>query len=132
MTYKCFEKKISGGGITNENMWDQPSVEELHKRIIRKFKNRKVHSTFIVDIWAADLADVQLISECHHNLLFSMSPHPSTNFEIQKYYQNEPRSNGVYSRNNLPKIKDGVYVKNSAIIRVWINRNSLDSFVCEW
>ena len=47
-----------------------------------------------------------------------MSPHPSTNFEIQKYYQNEPRSNGVYSRNNLPKIKDGVYVKNSAIIRV--------------
>ena len=63
MTYKCFEKKISGGGITNENMWDQPSVEELHKRIIRKFKNRKVHSTFIVDIWAADLADVQLISE---------------------------------------------------------------------
>ena len=27
-----------------------------------------------------------------------------TNFEIQKYYQNEPKFNGVYSRNNLPKI----------------------------
>ena len=63
MTYKCFKKKISGGGIKNENMSDQPLVEELHKRIIRKFKNRKLHSTFIVDIWAADLADVQLISE---------------------------------------------------------------------
>ena len=34
------------------------------------------------------------------------------NFEIQKYYQNEPKFNGVYSRNNLPKIKDGAYVIN--------------------
>ena len=41
-----------------------------------------------------------------------MSPHPITNFEIQKYYQNEPKFNGVYSRNNLPKIKDGAYVIN--------------------
>ena len=42
-----------------------------------------------------------------------MPPHPLTNFEIQKYYQNEPRFNGVYSRNNLPKkIKDGVNVIN--------------------
>ena len=37
----------------------------------------------------------------------------STNFEIQKYYQNEPRFNGVYSRDNLPKkIKDGTYIIN--------------------
>ena len=42
-----------------------------------------------------------------------MLPHPSTNFEIQKYYQNEPRFNGVYSKNNLlEKIKDGTYVTN--------------------
>ena len=33
-------------------------------------------------------------------------------FEIQKYYENEPNFNGVYSRNNLPKIKDGAYVIN--------------------
>ena len=39
--------------------------------------------------------------------------HPLTNFEIQMYYQNEPRINGVYSRDNLPdKIKDGAYVIN--------------------
>ena len=40
-------------------------------------------------------------------------PHPLTNFEIQAYYQNEPRFDGVYSRDNLPdKIKDGAYVIN--------------------
>ena len=38
-------------------------------------------------------------------------PHPLTNFEIQKY-QNEPRLNGFYSRDNLPKIKDGTYIIN--------------------
>ena len=42
-----------------------------------------------------------------------MSPHPLTNFEIQKYYENEPRFNGVFSRDNMPKkIKDGAYVIN--------------------
>ena len=42
-----------------------------------------------------------------------MPPHPLTNFEIRKYYQNEPRFNGAYSRNNFPeKIKDGAYVIN--------------------
>ena len=41
-----------------------------------------------------------------------MSPHPLTNFEIQKYYPNKPTFNGVYSRNNLPKIKVGAYVIN--------------------
>ena len=39
-----------------------------------------------------------------------MPPHPITNFEIQKYYQNKPKFNGVCSKNNLPKIKDGTYV----------------------
>ena len=41
-----------------------------------------------------------------------MLPHPLTNFEIQKYYQNEQKFNGVYSTDNLPKIKDGSYVIN--------------------
>ena len=46
-----------------------------------------------------------------------MPPHPLTNFEIQKYYQNEPRFNGVYCRDNLlerssAKIKNGAYVIN--------------------
>ena len=41
-----------------------------------------------------------------------MPPHPLTNFEIQRYDQNEPRFNDVFSRNNLPeKIKDKAYIK---------------------
>ena len=44
---------------------------------------------------------------------FLMPSHPLINFEIQKYYLNEPRFNGVFLRNNLPKkIKDGAYVIN--------------------
>ena len=40
-------------------------------------------------------------------------PHPLTNFEIKDYYENEPRFNGVYSRDNLPKIiKNGAYAIN--------------------
>ena len=52
-----------------------------------------------------------------------MPPRPLTNFEIQKYYKNERRFNGVFSRNNLPKsnfikynsikkIKDQLYIIN--------------------
>ena len=42
-----------------------------------------------------------------------MLPHPLTNFEIQKYYKNEPRFNGVFSGNNLSKkIKVGAYIIN--------------------
>ena len=41
-----------------------------------------------------------------------MSPYSLTNSETQKYYQNEPKFNGDYSRNKLPKIKDEAYVIN--------------------
>ena len=37
---------------------------------------------------------------------------PLTNFEIQHYFKDEPRFNGVYSKNNLAKLKNGAYVIN--------------------
>ena len=50
---------------------------------------------------------------CSVKKIFLISPHPLTNFEIQIYYQNEHRFNGVCSRYSLPdKIKDGAYVIN--------------------
>ena len=40
-------------------------------------------------------------------------PYPLTNFEIRAYYKNEPRFNGVFSRDNLPNaIKNGAYIIN--------------------
>ena len=44
----------------------------------------------------------------------TLPEHPLTNFEIEEYYQNEPRFNGVFSRDNLPNnnIKKGAYVIN--------------------
>ena len=59
--------------------------------------------------------------------------HPVTNFEIQKYYQNEPRFNDVYSRDSMPKIKDGTYVINlddySDIGTYWIALYALNDNV---
>ena len=44
---------------------------------------------------------------------FLIPPHPLTNFGIQKYYQDEPRFNGVYVTDNLPNIiEDGAYATN--------------------
>ena len=72
-----------------------------------------------------------------------MPPHPLTNFEIQKYYENEPRFNGAFSRDNLPKkIKDGAYVINldeyadtgTHWIALFCKKNEIvyfDSFVVE-
>ena len=71
-----------------------------------------------------------------------MSPHPLTNFQVQKYYQNEPKFNGVSSKNNSPKINDVVYVINldeyKSIRTHWIalhlNENNIiyfDSFGVE-
>ena len=65
-----------------------------------------------------------------------MSSHTLNNFKIQKYYQNEPKFNGVYSRNNLPKIKDVVYLVNLAEYKsIWthwiawyINGNNVKHF----
>ena len=40
-----------------------------------------------------------------------MLPHPLKNFQIENNYQNRPKFNSAYSRNNLPKIKDVAYRK---------------------
>ena len=41
-----------------------------------------------------------------------MSLQPLTSFEKQKYYQNKPKFNGVYSNNNLLKRRNEAYVTN--------------------
>ena len=63
MVHKCFDKKTSRSGIENKKELSKELVEQLHKPIIRKFNERKVHSTFIGNIRGADLADMQLINK---------------------------------------------------------------------
>ena len=55
--------KVAGGATKNKNMPNQQLAEELHKPIIRKYQKCKIHSSFIDNIWDADLADMQLISK---------------------------------------------------------------------
>ena len=62
MVYKFFDKKSSGSCITEPNY---QLADELHKRIIRKFKKRKVYSPFRGNIWGANLADMQSLNR--HN-----------------------------------------------------------------
>ena len=60
--YKFFDKKSSGSGITTIKP-DYQLANELHKPIIRKFKKRKVYSSFRDTIWGVDLADMQSLSK---------------------------------------------------------------------
>ena len=70
MVYNFFDKKTSGSGIKNEIISNTELAEELHKPLIKKFKKRKVHSTFIDNIWVAGLAELQLISKFNKGFRF--------------------------------------------------------------
>ena len=56
------DKSASGEAIKNEFISNKELAEELHKLIITSFKKKKAQSPFIDNIWVADLADMQLIS----------------------------------------------------------------------
>ena len=70
MVYKCFDKKASSRAIKNEIMSNKELAEELYKPVIRKFKKRKVYSSFIDNIWGTDLADMQVISKFDKGIRF--------------------------------------------------------------
>ena len=69
MVYKFFDKKSQGSGLAN-NKENIQLADELHEPIIRKFKKRKVYSSFRDNIWGADLADMQLISKFNKGFRF--------------------------------------------------------------
>ena len=57
MVYNFFDKKSSEIGVANEPHYQL--ANELHRQVFRKFKRRKVYSSFIDNIWGVDLADMQ-------------------------------------------------------------------------
>ena len=68
MVYKFSEKKSSGGGIANKPSYQL--ANEPHKPIIRKFKKRKVYSSFRDNIWGVDLVDMQLLSKYNKGITY--------------------------------------------------------------
>ena len=67
MLYKFFDKKSAGGGVNRKHL---ELADELHKPIIRKFKNRKVYSSFKDNIWDIDLADMRLLSKYNKGIKY--------------------------------------------------------------
>ena len=69
MVYKLFNKKFSGSGITAIKR-DYQLANELHKPIIRKYKKRKVYSSFRDNTWGVDLADMQSLSKYNRGIKY--------------------------------------------------------------
>ena len=74
MVYKFFDKKFAGRGAKHVNTklipQNQQLADKLHKPIIRKFEKRKLYSAFKDNIWAEDLADMQLLSKYDKGIRF--------------------------------------------------------------
>ena len=70
LVYKFFDKETKRTGIKNEIKENQQLANELHKPIIRKFKKRKVYSSFKDNIGGGDLADMQFISKYNNKIRY--------------------------------------------------------------
>ena len=69
IVYRFFDKKSSGNGIiANESNYQLAEV--FHKPIIRKFKKRKVYSSFRDNFWGVDLADMESLSKYNKNIKY--------------------------------------------------------------
>ena len=68
MVYKFFDKKSSGSGVATRPNYQL--ANELHRQIIRKFKRRKVYSSFWDNIWGVDLADIQSLSKYNKGIKY--------------------------------------------------------------
>ena len=76
LVYKFFDKKSSKNGV-DASLANKSTTEpndrlanELHKQIIRKFKRRKVYSSFRHNIWGVDLADMQSLSKYNKGIKY--------------------------------------------------------------
>ena len=68
MVYKFFDKKSKGSGVINESNYQL--ANELHKPIIRKFKKRKMYSSFKDNISRVDLADMQTLTKYNKGIKY--------------------------------------------------------------
>ena len=120
VVYKFFDKKTSYGAIKNENMSNKDLAEELNKPFIRKFQNRNVHSSFVDNIWGADLADMQLRNKLNKGIHFSSSVIDS----FSKYAWVIPWKDkkSIVITNTFEKKKESNRRPNK--IKIWVDKGS--------
>ena len=70
MVYKVFDKKSKGTGIKKKIKKNKQFANEIYKLIIRRFKKRRVYSSFKDNIWDVDLDDIQLISKYNKGIRY--------------------------------------------------------------
>ena len=119
MFYNFFDKKTFSSDITGENISNKELAEELHKPIIKNFNKRKVHSSFIDNIWVGDLADMQLISKFSKGFRFLLCV-----IDIcSKYAWVIPLKDkkGIAITNAVQKILDELNHKPN---KVWVDKGS--------
>ena len=68
MVFKFFDKKSKGSSI--KSMQNQQLTDELHKPIIRKFKRRRVYSSFEDNIWSVDLPHMQVLGKYNKGIRY--------------------------------------------------------------
>ena len=68
MAYKFFDKNSSGSGVGNEPNYQL--ADEFQKQIIKKFKRRKVYSSFRDNIWGVGLANMQSLSKYNKGIKY--------------------------------------------------------------
>ena len=69
MVYKFFDKNSSGSCVAAIEP-NYQLANELHRQIIRRFKRRKIYSSFRENIWGVDLADMQSLSKYNKGIKY--------------------------------------------------------------
>ena len=68
MVYKIFDKKSGGNGVATEPNYEL--ANKLRRQIMRKFKRRKVYSSFRNNIWGTDLVDMESLSKYNKGIKY--------------------------------------------------------------
>ena len=127
MMYKFFDRKFTGSGI--KSMPNQQLVNELHKPIIRKFKRRRVYSSFKNNIWGIDLADMQLISKYNKGIRYLLCVIDLFSKYARVLLLNDKK--GITIFNAFQNILDSSKRKPS---KIWVDQGSefYNSFFKKW
>ena len=70
MVYKFFDKKSKGSGVNIEVTHNEQLAKELHKPILKNFKEGTVYSGFKSNIWGVDLADIKLLRKYNKGIKY--------------------------------------------------------------